>query len=123
MAGGDVADLVPEDTGQLVLRAHQGQQAAGDVDVTPGSGESIDDRAVQDREMKGQVGPVGARGHSRPRGRDVGFERRVGINPEFRPDLGVGLLADLDLLRFGDETQLFLARDRIHGARGDKQGR
>ena len=92
VTGIDVAELVPQDDGHLGFRAHQGEDAAGEIDVSARDGEGVDDGAVEDDEAIGQVGPVRPRGDRLAGRRDVGCEPRVDIGAVLVPDLDVGLV-------------------------------
>ena len=110
VAGVDVAQLVADDRGQGGLVVHQGQHAAGDVDVSAGRGEGVLDGRVQDGEVIGQVGTVGEGHHLAADALDVGVEGFVVVDAVLLPDADVRLLAHLDLGRLGDQHQLRAGR-------------
>ena len=58
VAGGDVADFVAHDAGQIGLALHIGHDAARHIDVATGQGKGVDLRAVQHGEMPLQIGAV-----------------------------------------------------------------
>lgn len=60
--------------------------------------------------------PVSIRNEGLSYALDVGVERRVVIDAELLTNLPIGLLAEGDLLRFGDEAELFFAGDGVDGA-------
>jgi hypothetical protein len=111
-----VRDLVPEHAGELVLRAHEHEQPARNVDPAPGQRERVGLRRVDDLERVRDVGPRRDGGEPRPHRRDVRRELRV-VDEAHRPRHLLRLLAaELLLLRGRDQRDLRAPRDGIHRA-------
>ena len=98
--GVDMPQLMAQDDGQLGLRAHQSQDAAGDIDVSARNGEGVDNGRIQDGELIGELGPVCVWDKSLADGLDIDAELAVGIGAILPADLDVGLLAKGDFLFF-----------------------
>ena len=115
-------DFVAEHGGQLSFVLQLGQQTGVDSDLAARQSPGIGHRVVQHHEFVRQL----AIRHGRKL-----LAHFVHIGREFRQHVEVAalallsrrvlLLADLDLLRLGDELNLFLARDRIDAAATERE--
>ena len=94
MPCGHVADLMSEHAGQLRFVAKKRQQAAGDVDVPAGQRKRVDRRNVDDRELPGQVRPLGQARQPQADVRDICLQRAIVVDAHLFPDFGILLLAD-----------------------------
>ena len=107
VAGGDVADLVPQDGGELVFVIQMGEHPARDIDVPSGKGHGVDDRTVEYTEsnrtfaklLLGSRPPeVTCRENAVADHHDVALQFRITVKTEKSGDLLTGLLADLGFL-------------------------
>ena len=120
VAGGDVANLMPHDTGQIGLAFHVGHDAARHIHIAAGQRKGIDLGAVQHREMPLQLLAVRLRRQTLAQVVDIGLHRLAAVSAVLlqHPLVRLGPFGDFGLL--GHHRALTLARDRIHrgGAAG-----
>ena len=117
VACGDMADLVPQDPGQIGFVVERGQHAAGDVDVAAGQRKSIHLGAVEHREGPLQQGAVRALRQALADIVDIGLQARVVERAVFGHHLRVGLLAFGHLGRFVHHAALAAPADRVDDRR------
>ena len=110
-----VADLVTQHAGEFLLTVHVGDDAAGDVDVSPGQRKSVDFGAVEHREMVFQIAAVAVRGEIRPEPVDHCGQFRVRVLLVLLHHLAAVLLAQIDFLILAHENEVLLPRDRVRG--------
>ena len=116
MAGSDVAALVPHHARQLGFRHQGAEDAARHVDGAAGERECVDRGVLDHVELPGQVRTVGLLRQRLAEACHVRFELRVLVQPDALLDLLGSLLAQPDLLRFGDQVQLQVAGGGIADA-------
>ena len=118
VAGGDVADFVPHDAGQLRLRVEMGENPARHVDEAAGQGERVHHGIVDDVERPGEAGSLRRGGEPGPELLYVALQGRIRIEADGRRDLPVVLPPHLDLLGLADQRQLLRPGGGVRGARG-----
>ena len=111
MAGGDVANLMPNHARQVGLALHIGHDAACDIHITTGQCKGIDDRAVEHRKVPLQAGAVRLRGQLLAQRIHIGLHGGVVVHTVFLEHLLVALGA---LGQFG-----LLAHHRALGLAGN----
>ncbi len=118
---GHVAELVPDDAGELGLGVEVRQDAARDVDVAAGQREGVHVRGVDEHEPVRDAGPVARLGEPLADPLDVCLHAVRVVERVALLDLGVDLAADPQLLRFADEDEVLAAGDRIGGAARERE--
>src|SRR6185436_21173689 len=85
-------------------------------DVAAGQREGVDGGVVDDGEVPGQVGALGARGELAAESLDVALQLAVVVKTELLHHLLVVLTAESDLLVLAVEVELFVASRGVGGA-------
>ena len=120
VARGDVPALVPHHTRELRFGHQRAEDASRDVDRTAGQRERVHRRVLDHVELPGQVLAVRVLRERLPHLADVRRELRVLVQAYALLDVLRGLLAHVDLLRFGDEVQLQVAGRGVAHAGGER---
>jgi hypothetical protein len=121
MPGGDVADLVSDDRGELRLGIEVREDPASHVDVPTRKRERVDHRVIHDLEAPGEIGPLRGRCESLADSIDVRLDLCVVVQGHRRLDLLRVRPPHLDLLPFADERQHAAPGRRIRSARGHSE--
>jgi hypothetical protein len=127
MASSHMADLVRQNSRELVLVIQIGKHPAGDIDVASGKRHSIDNRAVENSEsyrciakfFRGPRPPEMAAGEDSVADlRNIALKFRISVNTEKRRDFLAALLADCAFFLPAIAEKLFLpgGGNGLHGA-------
>ena len=117
VAGGYMADLMGDNAGKLGLAVGEGDDTAGDIDVTAGKGEGVDLGGIQHREGEAGPGELGDRDQTPADGGDVIAQRPVVIAAAERLyQFRVLLAADTRFLAGRHDREHLLARRRVDRA-------
>src|SRR5215213_8872438 len=104
------------DGGKLGLIVDRGQQTAGDVDESPRQREGVHRSIIHDVKFPGKIGTFRCHGHALAEGGHVRIELGILVQTDALGHILGSLLSHLNFLRFRDQRELALARDRVPGA-------
>src|SRR5690554_5320642 len=111
-----MSDLVSEDAGELRFRVEQIQEAARNEDVAAGKCNCVRRGNVDDLGLPRAIRPLTSGGQAQRDVRDVYLPVRIVDAADLLHHLTGRLPAHRDLLVFGEQGELTLARDGIDGA-------
>ncbi len=116
MTGCDMADLMSHDTREFSLVIKSRQNSPGEIDITPGHGEGIHHRSIENFEMVSQIGPMGVFPKALANTIQIGSQFRILVEAILPDDLEVRFLAELDLIGFAQKHELLFSGHWIRGA-------